>query len=297
MASYSIGSGSRINITYFTGTGGTAMAARALDKTLTAAGAVTRLNELTCESNVDEAGANDFLIVCYPVYAFTAPRPVLKHLKRLSASDGTPAAVISVSGGGEVSPNLACRRKPIRLLERRGYRVVYENMLVMPANAIEPTPDALARRLLAVLPDKAEAIASAMLNGVERRSAPDFSNRMLAWFGRMEQLFARLVGKLMKVSGECTACGLCAAFCPTGNIRMVGEHPAFAWQCVTCLRCVYNCPAQALRPRLGKMLVIDGGYSLSDYESGDAPAVPDGDDDAANGKAFDGVRDYLTSHV
>jgi hypothetical protein len=44
------------------------------------------------------------LIILYPVYAFNAPRPVYDFISSLPMSNKAQAAVISVSGGGEVSP-------------------------------------------------------------------------------------------------------------------------------------------------------------------------------------------------
>ena len=62
---------------------------------------------------------------------------------------------------------------------------------------------------------------------------------------------------------SCTACGLCARRCPTGNIVMKDGKPRFGSECTTCLRCVYACPSKAITTRHLKPVSIPGGYDFS----------------------------------
>lgn len=119
----------------------------------------------------------DMLVVLYAVHASNAPEPVYEWIKSIPKVNKTTTAVISVSGGGEIPPNTACRVGCIRLLEKKGYDVVYEKMIVMPSNWIVPTMDALAVRLLEVLPAKVGNAVHDLLSGVRHRTKPMLIDR------------------------------------------------------------------------------------------------------------------------
>jgi hypothetical protein len=109
-----------------------------------------------------------------------------------------PAAVISVSGGGEITPNTACRVSSIRKLEKKNCTVVYEKMVVMPSNWVIKTNDELAFRLLEILPSKVEHIADDLLAGMVRRTRPKFIDLILKegkWKKRNKVLWPENNGK------------------------------------------------------------------------------------------------------
>ena len=53
-------------------------------------------------------------------------------------------------------------------------------------------------------------------------------------------------GKVSFDPAWCKGCGICAAFCPTGAIRMNGKKPAAADGCIACRRCEHLCPDMAV---------------------------------------------------
>ena len=241
-------------------------------------------------------GDFDMLLLLYPVYAFRAPELVLAWLKNLpSTAEGKRAAVISVSGGGEMSPNTACRAQSINILERKGFLVDYENMLVMPSNIAVPTKAPLDRMLLDVLPKKTERIVLELCNGTVRRTIPHGLDKALAAMGGMEKYGAHLFGKRIRVADSCNGCGLCESGCPSGNIHMVGNRPAFSGKCLLCMHCMYCCPKKALRPGVGKMAMLKGGFDLDVLALTPAPAPLTAEELAklAPGIAWSAVRDYI----
>jgi ferredoxin/flavodoxin len=275
-----------IQIAYFTGTGGTARAAEAVEVAFAAHRTKTDLREIRRDNQTPD-NSGDMLVLLFPVHAANAPKPVYEWLESLAPVQDVTAAVISVSGGGEVFPNLGCRAGSIRRLERKGYRVIYEQTIVMPSNFMEPTPEGYAAQLLRVLPQKAQAIADYVLSGMERRVRVRVSDRVLSWLLRIEQLGAPRFGRGLRVTDACTGCGWCARGCPGANIRMKDGRPEFLKQCALCTRCVYGCPTEAIRPTRMKFMVLKGGFDIRRYEK--LSAMPEEEP----GVLWEGIRRYL----
>ena len=106
-----------------------------------------------------------FLVLCFVVHACNAPAPVMNWVKNLEQANNKPVVIISVSGGGEVTPNLACRIPIKRAFKKKNYDVIYEKMLVMPSNWIVETKQVLSSKILQVLPFKVSYIVNDVING------------------------------------------------------------------------------------------------------------------------------------
>jgi ferredoxin len=241
-----------------------------------------------------DTGHYDMLILLFPVHAFNAPEAVYKWIDKLEASDKTTVAVISVSGGGEISPNTACRLGAIERLENKGYHVNYENMIVMPSNCILPMKEPLPAFLIKVLPEKAGKMIDQILSGERVRTKPLLMDKLCSAFGELEKRFTKQFGKNIKVHQNCIGCGWCSRHCPAGNITMVEGRPVFDNKCYVCLKCIYGCTAKALIPGSGKFLVIKEGYPLDKWKKENI--IPDkcAVNDLVKGFAWSGVRKYLS---
>ncbi len=286
----------RAQIVYFSGTGGTKMAASALADALAG-------REISCElfplngksSFVAESGA--LLIVMFPVYAFNAPAVIDDFLEALAFSAGGVAAVIAVSGGGEVSPNTASRCRTTRHLKKKGFQTVYEAGLVMPSNLIMEYPEVISLAILRILPEKAEEIAADLSSGRVKRMKIHVFDRFLARLGVLERCGSPDFGKKMKVSDACKGCGLCAAKCSRGNIALENGRPVFKDRCIMCLGCIYRCPQKALTPGILKSFVLVG-YDLNLLQrklDEDSPKRLDREEikTLTKGYLMSGVRKYL----
>ena len=302
---------SKYRIVYFSGTGCTALAANCLGKALRELGCETCLERITAggssgvitadtgrEAYSADTGSDtysaDALVLLFPVYACTVPGPVIKWLENLSRADGMPTAVISVSGGGEISPNTASRVSAVKILERKGFDVLFEDSIVMLSNFIVATPEPLSIMLLQVLPEKVRAIADGLLSGGRKRMPPRVIDRLFARAGKTVGWFAKKWGRSIKVSDGCDGCGLCAEQCPTSNITMegMGVRPNFGEKCCMCLGCFYTCPKRALMPKTAKSIIVEG-FNLKEAEEkasasdrADAAQIP-------AGLIWLGVKKYL----
>jgi flavodoxin len=153
-----------VTIAFFSGTGGTKAIAGCFASQFQRHGC--NVNQIQITSNCSEkCEPSDLLIVLSPVYAFRLVSLVEDWVKKLPDVQNTAAAIISVSGGGEVSPNTACRVRCGRLLKRKGYHVGCEQMLVMPSNFVVQAENHLNYRLLTVLSDKVERIVGGPIGG------------------------------------------------------------------------------------------------------------------------------------
>jgi len=248
-----------VSIVYFSGTGGTELIAREFGARFSAAGRTVRL--LSLDKKEQAAKAADFaavaesglLLLLYPVYAMGAPAPVHEWLRNMQEGRGLRTAVISVSGGGEMWPNTACRYKAIKLLEAKDCEVFYEDMLIMPPNCMKRASDELAMHLLNAMPRKAGKITEDLLSGRRRRTGFPLFAWPLTLLGISESKSFRKFGQNLQASDKCTACGLCARKCPCDNIVMENGRPSFGGNCSACLRCYYGCPVHAISPQKDTM--------------------------------------------
>lgn len=282
-----------VTLAYFSGTGGTEAIVNCFAARLSKAGVkVNRVDISCCNSSYQEA--TDLLIVFSPVYAFRLSSIVERWTKNLSKVQNTFAAVISVSGGGEVSPNTACRLYCKRLLAKKGYQVIYEKMLVMPSNFAVQAEDQLNLMLINAMPKKVEQILTEILSGAENITKPLLLDRLFAYMGRVEHFGARVFGTFIHASKMCNQCRLCVKKCPTKNIHMKKGTPRFGLRCMWCLKCIYSCPQNALKPRILKFSVLKEGYNLKEM-SKKAKLQDQAKCSFSHNILWQGVIDYLKS--
>jgi len=251
----------KLILAYFSGTGCTKAVCDCFEEQLLNVGIdCTKINMVTCKQlDVEEA---DILIIFSPVYAFRLASITEKWVKYLPRVQNKSAIIISVSGGGEVSPNTACRVQCKRLLKRKGYKLLYEKMIVMPSNFAIQAEQNLNLDLLRILPYKVNNIILDILSGKERITSPKFQDRFFAVIGKAEHLGARFFGASIRATQNCNKCGLCIRNCPQKNIKMVNGLPKFGFHCMWCLKCIYNCPCKALLPGILKFSVLKSGFDL-----------------------------------
>lgn len=282
----------RVKIVYFSGTGSTARVADCFEQSVRR----RNMEVVKCELRVGESCSGekeDLLFLVYAVHACNAPEPVYEWIKETPDVKGTRAVVISVSGGGEITPNTACRVGCIKRLQKKGYTVVYEKMLVMPSNWIVQTKDGLAIRLLEVLPARVERIVQDVIAGISHRTKPGMLDRFISWAGELEKIGARSFGRRIKAGGGCNGCGRCEKSCPRGNVVLEGHRPAFGGKCIMCLKCIYGCPKKALKPGFMKFIVVKEGYNLQEVEKRMKSVEPAPVENLAKGYLWKGVKEYL----
>src|SRR5690554_4877600 len=127
-----MGNSKTYRIVFFSGTGGTRRAAELFERALLSRDLQVVITELVSRVDVDAYLTTDFaaadsetLVLFFPVYSFNEPTPVAEWVECLPAVLSTQAqkqaALISISGGGDIPSNSACRSRVIKKLETKGY--------------------------------------------------------------------------------------------------------------------------------------------------------------------------------
>lgn len=260
---------SAVQLTYFSGTGGTRRVAEAFERELLKRELAVSMNDLTShdgqESQTEERDTALYILI-FPVYAFDAPMPVIHWIRDLgSEMRGKKAAVISVSGGGEVWPNTGCRNRSCKELEAKGLSVIYDGMMCMPANMLMQVDDHLAMRLISVIPEKVNCMLDDILSGTVRRTHYR-KGPLRKYLTKLENEGAYKFAQGLTVTDNCKSCGWCVKNCPTANIEIPGEgiKPQFLDRCTVCLRCIYGCPFHAIKTKTS--VVFRSGFDLNALE-------------------------------
>lgn len=212
---------------------------------------------------------DDFSVagVIYPVHALNAPANVLEFLKG-SLPKGEGRKFFIVKSPGDPFFNGGATTEIRKILNRNGYIVTHESLVVMPANVFMRFRDEFISKLLEVADVKIAKASSEIMNGTVVLHRNPLWMRFSTWFfSRLETFGASFFGKDLKVNNDCTKCGLCMKICPKENITADKEgKPRFGWKCMICMRCIYKCPVNAISPRTLRFFKVKNFYKLSELQ-------------------------------
>ena len=250
-----------VQLAYFSGTGGTKAIVQCFEEQFALQGIATHTSNIGINPSA-KVIQSDLLLIFSPVYAFRLSPVIETWVKNIPTKTSMRAGIISVSGGGEISPNTACRSYCKKILLKKGFDVTYEAMLVMPSNFFIQASPEINQALLKIMPNKVSTCVNDLLQNTRRLLSPNFIDNLLPPLGRMEHLGAKAFGANIHASSSCNQCGLCVAQCPRKNIRFKNKIPTFGVRCIWCMKCIYACPKNALSPRFLKFTVLKGGFSI-----------------------------------
>ena len=254
-----------IQIDYYTGTGCSELVARLLAAKLKNDHLNVEVNRIY-RANINDVKKleTDYYILIFPVHSFCAPKPIYEWLEHLTGNH-CKTAVISVSGGGNIISNTACRRKTVKLLKKSSFNVIYEEMVRMPNNWMKAPKQKKYTDILSKLPNKIDKIAQTVISETRSKKIIYWIDYLISALGEAEKKGTHQFGNGIKVLDTCSGCGLCAKNCCSSNIQIEKESytkPKFGHWCDMCLGCVYNCPQKALLPTWGAFQTDKNGYDL-----------------------------------
>jgi len=252
-----------IRIDYYTGTGGCELAAKLLADKLKVSNLNVEVNKIY-RDNISEVKTlkADYYILIFPVHSFNAPKPIYEWVEHL-VGNHCNTAVISVSGGGNVITNTACRCKTVKLLKNSNFNVIFEDMIRMPNNWMKAPDKKKYTQILSILPQKIDKISQTIISQKRSKKNIYWIDYLISALGEAEKKGTHKFGNRIKVLETCIACGVCAKNCCSSNISM-NPRPKFGSRCDMCLGCVYNCPQKALKPTWGASQIDKNGYNLQE---------------------------------
>lgn len=225
-------------IYYFSGTGNSEWVARSLAE-LTH-DSVTRITKETLQP-LDVKKDETFGLV-FPIYAWSLPKMVSDFLKNISIECGAYCYAVCTCG--------AEAGYAMHLLRARMHMDGVWS-LIMPDNYVvafkAEAEDAALEKV---------RNANAQLGGIaasinaRESGCADVHVGKLAFLktfvgGHLFRKYA-LSAKPFRSTYSCTACGLCARVCPTGNIRIMDDMPFWGDDCQQCMACIQRCPKRAI---------------------------------------------------
>lgn len=192
---------------------------------------------------------HDFIVFAYPVQYSNAPVMVRDFIKK-NAGIWKDKKVLCLATMGLFSGDGAgcCAR----LLKKHGAKVVGGLHLCMPDSicdvkllkrSVEKN-----QKIIRVADRKIEKWAEKIRQGKYPKDGLYFYDRIAGllcqrlWFyGKTKDYSDRL-----KISGNCTGCGMCTRLCPMENLVLENGRAEAGDRCTMCYRCISSCPAKAI---------------------------------------------------
>ena len=248
-----------IGIYVFSGTGNTLRCAGALRDALAELGADAALHEI--KDGTEKAAERD-LVLCYPVYGFNSPLPMLRFCRGLEAGGGR--VWFLKTSGEPLKLNDASSGKLARILRKKGFEVKGEFGYIMPYNIIFRHTDEAASLMWETARRRIPAAARAIVSGEGTLPAPGAGAKLMSAVCRIEHGFYPVNGRLFRVNDKkCLRCMKCVGACPEGNISYANGRFKFGGRCVCCTRCAFACPADAIRIGIIDFMRVNGPYDFS----------------------------------
>ncbi len=228
-------------IFYFTGTGNSLYAARALAREgEQVISMIDALREGKLHYTLAEGEALGFV---FPVYFYTVSDPVLEFVRRLTVENAAFVYAV-IPCGANIGPAGGFLKSE---LKKRGLELRRVDALVVPDGALLfydiDTPDNLAKQL-----DQATEKLQSIRAAIHRREPNRITGSAAAGKTGLAAYHLCMSTKKFHADPGCIGCGKCASICPAGAIRMASGRPV--WEkakCYKCCGCINRCPVGAIQ--------------------------------------------------
>ncbi len=239
-------------IFYFTGTGNSLFAAKALadgDEEVISMTDAAREGAFHYELKENEA-----LGFVFPVYFYTVSDPVLEFVRKLDVKNASYVYAV-ITCGGSIGPAGGFLKSE---LARRGLELRRVDSLLVPDGALIfydiDAPDKLEKRL-----ETAKKELASIREAIGRREAGRITGSAAAGKAGLAAYHACMGTKKFYADDKCIHCGTCAAICPAGAIVMAEGRPTWAKsKCFKCCGCINRCPVSAIQ--YGRKTASRGRY-------------------------------------
>lgn len=272
-------------IYFWSGTGNSYRISTWMGKIAERHGINTRVLSIDRSSPAEETkGGHDSLMgIVFPTHGFTAPWHMLKFVWNLPHSSSTHAFCVTTKAGLKfgpvVIPGISGSATFIiaLILRLRGYNVRGALSVDMPSNWYSLHPIQSRKSHEAII-HRAEHTVARFMERILPKSKVWFTINNLyeiTWGILLSSISIGylLIGrfflaKLFFPNAHCDGCGVCAAYCAVGAIKMWGKvnpKPFWKYNCESCMRCAAFCPQNAIEAghSWGVILYFVAGVPIS----------------------------------
>lgn len=249
------------SLIYFSPTGNTKYLMKKLAELLTIEKTDIHALEFT---KYEELKTNNHLIIMYPIHGFNPPRTVKRFVKNLPEGLYKKVSLIAV-GCNDLWLNDAVSLKLRKLLERKQYEIIVDEILSMPLTLVMDFPKEAKTKSINEASDRIIEISEKILNSEKSNRIVKLKSKLINTIGKLEDPAARMFGLELHAKKNCTSCSICWNNCPEFNIKEgKNGRPKFGFSCSMCMRCIYDCPVNSITPYISKFLTIKNGYKLEE---------------------------------
>lgn len=246
-------------IFYFTGTGNSLYAAKALADA-TNDSIISIADALKKEQYTFELSDNESIGFVFPIYYWGLPTVVTKFIKNLKLDNYKGNFIYSIiTCGANIGDAMNVLKKA---LAAKNYHLDSGFTVAMPDNYILMY-DIIPKEMQ----DQKLSTANQQLIDICQKVNEKQKGVFLLQRGPVPSLFTYGVNALYKYGRKtkkfyaldsCTGCGLCQKICPCDTIHISGRKPVWGKECTQCLACINRCPVKAIQ--YGKSTLKRGRY-------------------------------------
>lgn len=247
----------KILILYYTGTNNTKYIVNQLNEKLKENYIVNTINIL--EDTISSIFDYHLLILCYPIYAFNAPKVFEKYIEKVNIRN-TDYLIIKDSGEG-LHLNDASSNHIYHLLKHKECHFINEYHLLMPYNIMFRHKDNMVKQMLIYNDEYLNYIISSLSNTNEYK--PKLKYKFMTFIGKLQRVGAFINGPLIHNIENCNNCNLCVLNCPTKALSNNNGKIKGSTKCIMCMRCSFNCPKNAIKMGLFNNWKINKPYDFN----------------------------------
>jgi ferredoxin len=252
-------------IFYFSGTGNTEFIAELIkDKMTKYRTDLYRIEDLLNHAVEADMANYEIIGIGFPSYGFNAPKIAVDFIKNMRSVNDKKCFLFLTCAGPCYLNNVAFFGvKPV--LKRKGFKIIYEKTICMPANILLRYDDEMIKRIYEAATKRILIMTADISNNIEKVRNDCFVPYLFRWILiLMERLAVLTVPLDFHVGKECDKCMKCVQECPRRNIRLNKDRIKYGLNCEACYRCVYGCPRKAIKGRLYDPAILKEGYTVKE---------------------------------